>query len=709
MVSSWIGLLFAFLFGLSVPLPLGIPPRPEDPTLIRAVPRDVLAAAQWFGLASADPRSTNAAERFAAHDEVRQMFAELDRAALQWCMAKEPHAKDFPLGPLQAAGLLRVVLTNPGIAFVAGYDDAVGWASLRAGLILRLNRIEGADPARRLFDTLKAAQARLGKSTGNGPAPEVPLGSAVALVFALPNLPRVVVGLRGDHVFLALGDGVAESVVQGLERHDGLGAQPEFVALHAQVRTERPLLRVFARVPELIKLGFDKLVEQERATMSSLGIDGLQQLLLENGLEGDGLRCRAFIAVQGEPRGIVQALGGTPLSAEDLAPIPADASLALAARLQPSALLDLLQALLGEGDAPFLFARYAAPAVTDRASEELFKALRADLVAGLSDVLTVWNSPGQGGLWFTGATLAVPVRDKPSAQRALDRVLALLRARIPAKSSSRPDPELAERLALAAQQLNALQDAVATQHAAQDGKVISFEDLDWDALGNLEVTRAEGKPPHDPWGRAYRLVARDGQPAAVTSDGADGRAGTEDDVRSDNVWQRQQAALARSTTLEQTALGTCTIHYLNPRGYEPFAPAWSLTDTHLMVSLNLSVLKAALHHLHAHEPGMHTVSAVTDGLGGSMVLVQNTRGEFPLVYAVGTVAAGFLCRSMQEDGFDLTVDALPSAVAFREVLGHETLSLRPVPGGLVIERRGRLPNLLGVLPLLPLPFFFAGF
>lgn len=709
MVSSWFGVLLALLFGLTVPLPLGIPPRPEDPTLLRALPRDVALAVQWFGLADPDPKSGNVAERFAANAEVRHLFAEVDRAAMAWCMAKEADAEGAPLGPLPAAGLLRVALTNPGIAFVAGFDPVLGLASLRAGIVLRVGAAdEGAQPAARLFETLKTVQRRLEKSIGAGEGKDLALAGTLARVLALPpGMPRVVFAQRGEHVFVAVGDGMAEALVSGLEQHDGLGAQPAFTALHAQVRIERPVLRLFADVPKLVHLGLPQLTQEEQGVLDRLGLNGVRQLLLENGLEAEAMRSRAFLAVDGAPGGFLQMLAEAKLQAADLAPIPADASTALAVKLEPAALVDLVAKLVAGGPEALVFeGADAEPREPETA--DLIAAVRRDLVAGLGGAVTAWNSPGQGGFWFTGATVVIGVRDTAAARRAHERVHQHLHKKLPSRSSRSEDAALARRLEKAGEEIRALHMAASTWRDQHAEGLPRFDDLDWDALGQQGVTKKAGAPPADPWGRPYRIVEHDGGPS-VTSDGPDGKPDTDDDLTPQNAWERSYAASTGRTYLEQTTLGAHTLHYLNPGGYDFFAPAWCLTDTHLVVSLALPTLKATLHHLKAHEPDLGTVPVVADAVGGSFLLAQNMRAEFPFLYGIGQIAAVFLCRSLQKDGFDVTVDALPSAVAFRDVLDHELLSLRHVDGGFVLERRGRLPNLLGFSPLLPLPFVFGSF
>ncbi|MCU0867562.1 MAG: hypothetical protein MUC36_27590 [Planctomycetes bacterium] len=51
---------------LGVPMPIAMPPLPDQPTLMHVVPADALAFLAWNGSAAPDPKSDNRAERLAA-------------------------------------------------------------------------------------------------------------------------------------------------------------------------------------------------------------------------------------------------------------------------------------------------------------------------------------------------------------------------------------------------------------------------------------------------------------------------------------------------------------------------------------------------------------------------------------------------------------------------------------------------------------------
>ena len=59
-----------------------------------------------------------------------------------------------------------------------------------------------------------------------------------------------------------------------------------------------------------------------------------------SGLDGEGVVNRTFVGIEGEPAGVLGLAAGKPLTAQDLAPIPRDANLAFAGRLDLARLMD---------------------------------------------------------------------------------------------------------------------------------------------------------------------------------------------------------------------------------------------------------------------------------------------------------------------------------------------------------------------------------
>src|SRR5262245_15786942 len=74
-------------------LPIGVPPLPPDPLVMRAVPEECLFYVGWNGATTPDPKSGNQTERLLAEDEIREFVERLDltiRAAVRRASARDP-------------------------------------------------------------------------------------------------------------------------------------------------------------------------------------------------------------------------------------------------------------------------------------------------------------------------------------------------------------------------------------------------------------------------------------------------------------------------------------------------------------------------------------------------------------------------------------------------------------------------------------------
>src|SRR5438105_9192431 len=76
--SVWAWLLL-FGGGGGLPLPLSLPPLPEDPAMSAVAPEECLWYLTWSGCAKADPASKNQTEQLLAEEEVQRFGSDLER------------------------------------------------------------------------------------------------------------------------------------------------------------------------------------------------------------------------------------------------------------------------------------------------------------------------------------------------------------------------------------------------------------------------------------------------------------------------------------------------------------------------------------------------------------------------------------------------------------------------------------------------------
>src|SRR5262245_33173563 len=100
-------LVLASLAGLiGTPLPVPLPPLPEDPALVRAAPADCNLFVEWFGSGAPVAGTGNRSERLAAEPEVRQLVERL-LAAARGVLAAEVKPPELRDAVLQLFDLLR--------------------------------------------------------------------------------------------------------------------------------------------------------------------------------------------------------------------------------------------------------------------------------------------------------------------------------------------------------------------------------------------------------------------------------------------------------------------------------------------------------------------------------------------------------------------------------------------------------------------------
>jgi hypothetical protein len=151
-----------------------------------------------------------------------------------------------------------------------------------------------------------------------------------------------------------------------------------------------------------------------------------------------------------------------------------------------------------------------------------------------------------------------------------------------------------------------------------------------------------------------------------------------------------------------------TIHVLTPSGDAPLAPAWCITDKHLIVALYPGSIKAFLARGKDFRP-LTEVPQVKAALSEGKplaIIYSDTRRLFDLVYPILTVMSEAVVNQLRREGIDVPPGLLPSAGSIRRHLrpsvttfersrdGLEIVSRQSVPGSLAMNT---LPVSLGLL------------
>ena len=216
--------------------------------------------------------------------------------------------------------------------------------------------------------------------------------------------PPISWGIYRDYLIVCLGDEVEQGV---LDR--GETPAPDWLA---QAKQQLPVKRratvTYADLATLAELMLAYANEpQATATVEALGLTGLKSYVSVTGLDEDGFVSRTQFNLSDTRQGVLRLLDVAPLTPADLAPIPGDAIVAVAARLDSRKLLETLLGAIREVQPE---AGAAIETQLDTWRARLGVDVREDLLGSLGDVWRFYTSPREGGFW-TGWTLSVSVRD----------------------------------------------------------------------------------------------------------------------------------------------------------------------------------------------------------------------------------------------------------------------------------------------------------
>lgn len=409
-------LLILFLLGGGgVGMPFGLPPLPEDPLLARVAPQECLFYGAWSGTATPDPKSGNRTERLLAEEELQSLIQAIDKTISQAIQkgagAQAPQIEDV-------YGLTKTLLMRPAALYVSKVTPGpTGIPMIEAGLIV--NAGEQAQQVEQAITKLLTA-AGLPRSG----AMEVMLDGVRFEQLALPPAaPPVLWGFHGQYLIIAAGRASAEQIVDGLKRPRG---PPTWLtAMRKDLPVERVSTISYVNVAGIKQLVLPFVGPRGERMLESLGLSGVESLSSVSGLEGAGMSQMAHVRVNGPFKGVLAFGDGAPLTPADLAPIPRDATLAAAARLDLAAATASIKPFWEELD-PGLRGELDKQFNPETLGFDFDRSMKS-----LGDVWCLYSSPSEGGFLITGLTAVARVRDRAGVQQGLDGLARLLRKNYP--------------------------------------------------------------------------------------------------------------------------------------------------------------------------------------------------------------------------------------------------------------------------------------
>ncbi len=409
---------FLMLAGMagSMGLPLGVPPAAEEPLMFAVAPDECLFYMTWAGVAEPDPTSTNEVERLVAEPEVQEFLAEIERliraGLAHQAQGEGPETVAFVD---DAIGWAKMVLTHPTALFVSrltvGPD---GPKDIQGGIVVKV----GEDVVKLRASLLKYQGTFLG-----GAVEPVEIDGKTWYRLKLdPEAPEITWGVRGSCLIVGIGEGAIERILARAAT-----PPPEWLAkLREQLPVERTSTVAYINVKSLIKTLSPLGGLKAAAVLYAAGLANVESLGGVSGLDGEEFVSRTLLAIDGEPQGMIAAITAKSLTGEDLAAIPDDSTIALAAKIDVKVLFDAFAAIVESVDPD---ARTEFDQGIEFMGQQIGMDVRKELLTALGDSWTVYF---QGHLSFTGLTAVARFEDRDRLLALQEKLIAMLQ---------QPEPE----------------------------------------------------------------------------------------------------------------------------------------------------------------------------------------------------------------------------------------------------------------------------
>jgi len=407
-------------------VPLGVPPKPELPLMSAVAPEECLFYTTWSAMAQPDPESTNQTEQLLAEPEVQHMVGQLEghitegvtAAATGGSPQAAPMVKD-------AVDAVKTVLTNSVAVFVSKVEMGPAGPQVEAGALIctdeKTAEIRGKLEA---YQKMFLGEAVNPVEISGRPWHRITLGRGA---------PEITWGTLGKYIIVGVGEDAVENIVARARKKP-----PKWLAdLRKQLPIERVSTVSYVNVKGIIEVALPMAGPASAPIMSGLGAFGLDNVTAigsVTGLDKQGFVSKNLLAISGPPRGALQLLTAEPLTAADLAPIPADSTIAIAARIDADQVLEKILTIAGSIEPR---AKEELTREIGNMEDELGISLRDDLLKPLGDTWCVYNSPGEGGLVITGLTAVVQVDDREKLLATQEKLLAIAAKAIENPGSSR--------------------------------------------------------------------------------------------------------------------------------------------------------------------------------------------------------------------------------------------------------------------------------
>ncbi len=389
-------------------IPLSIPPLPEDAVMSRVAPPECLAYMSWAGMAAPIKQSPNQTEQLLAEGEVQSLLTAIDKAILSGINAGASHGAGDARIVADLYPWAKLLLMRPAALFVSKVVPGAQGVEVQGGAVFNLET-KAADAA--------AVITRYEAMLPPDAVQKVDLAGVACHRIKLGNAPAITWGLQKRYLVVGIGEGSLEGIVDRVRKQP-----PEWLAkLRKQMPVERLATLTYINVKQIVAQFAPMGGPKVKLVLDALGLSNVTSLTSLTGLNDKGCVSRTLVGIDGPATGILTLADAKPLTADDLAPIPADATLAFAGRIDMNAATELALKQIEMADPR---AKQEALRNLGQMETELGFKLQDDLLKPLGDVACAYNSPGEGGFLVTGFTAVMQVKDRARLAATLDKLVA---------------------------------------------------------------------------------------------------------------------------------------------------------------------------------------------------------------------------------------------------------------------------------------------
>jgi len=405
MISTAFGvtnLLVVSLVGAGTGLPLGLPPADEDPVMAKIAPEECLVYVSWAGSAAPDAASENHLEQLLAEPEIQLFLTEAEKLLVKAIeKAASEEGEEAEMFAKLGVKWGKKLLYNPSAFYVEAFAfDPTTGPLIKGGAIVNVG------------DDAAELQKTIGEMLDGFGIERVEVaGVEMHQIQPAPEAPLFTIGVKDKYLYLGVGEGAVEGMVERAKTD----APKWLTDFREQIKVDRVSLIAYGNAKEIVNTGLKiaAMAEPDIAEigpekiLAMLGLDNVSTVGCVCGLDDSGHITRALVGIDGDAKGLLSLTDGEPLTAADLAPIPYDSTMAVAARFDTHKLFEQVVEIAGKID--------------PRAKEEMQEGLAEieegigmplpDVLKALGDTWCIYYSTSEGG-YIGGVAATVTIDDR---------------------------------------------------------------------------------------------------------------------------------------------------------------------------------------------------------------------------------------------------------------------------------------------------------